>query len=419
TPCRRAGDRDPRRGAGRREGPAPRAACPRGDGAGAPVRGARPPAVRVRAGPGPRRARARHPGPVLGRGAVLVGARAAAELRRRGRGRHPRRAAAVGHGARRDLPREGRRAGRAARGAGGRARRRGRGLLRRPTGARPAAALRGRDGHAGHGRGRLRLRGAVRSPAESGHTIADAAAPPARSCADLSHARLRGWSRGPCWGRVVLGRAPRRVRHPVPRPRSVPVPPPAGGCMSTPPNRSGHAPPVASGPESTSSTGTRVLGAAALVGLALSVVYGLFVSPPDAQLGETIRMIYTHVPTVSVAYVAFIVTAVSSAMYLWKRTEFWDLLGASSAEIGVVFFVLTILNGALWGKTTWGVFWRWEPRLTTSAVLLLMYIGYLAVRAVPADTRVRATRCAIVGLVAVVNIPIVHKAVDWWRGLHQ
>ena len=189
--------------------------------------------------------------------------------------------------------------------------------------------------------------------------------------------------------------------------------------MSTPPNRSGHAPPVASGPESTSSTGTRVLGAAALVGLALSVVYGLFVSPPDAQLGETIRMIYTHVPTVSVAYVAFVVTAVSSAMYLWKRTEFWDLLGASSAEIGVVFFVLTILNGALWGKTTWGVFWRWEPRLTTSAVLLLMYIGYLAVRAVPADTRVRATRCAIVGLVAVVNIPIVHKAVDWWRGLHQ
>lgn len=170
---------------------------------------------------------------------------------------------------------------------------------------------------------------------------------------------------------------------------------------------------------STASAGTRVLGAAALVGIALSIVYGLIVSPPDAQLGETIRMIYTHVPTVSVAYVAFVITAVSSAMYLWKRTEFWDLLGASSAEIGVIFFVLTIVNGALWGKTTWGVFWRWEPRLTTSAVLLLMYIGYLAVRAIPADARTRATRCAVIGLVAVVNIPIVHKAVDWWRGLHQ
>jgi len=162
-----------------------------------------------------------------------------------------------------------------------------------------------------------------------------------------------------------------------------------------------------------------VLGGAALVGLALTIVYGLFISPPDAQLGETIRIIYMHVPTVVVAYVSFIITAVSSAMYLWKRTEFWDLLGSSAAEIGVVFFAVTIVDGALWGKITWGVFWRWEPRLTTSAVLLLMYIGYLAVRAIPADTRTRATRSAVIGLVAVVNVPIVHKAVDWWRGLHQ
>lgn len=173
------------------------------------------------------------------------------------------------------------------------------------------------------------------------------------------------------------------------------------------------------GHPSTSSRGTRVLGAAALVAIAVSIAYGLFISEPDAQLGETIRIIYMHVPTVMAAYVAFIITAVSSAMYLWKRSEFWDLLGASSAEIGVLFFAVTIVDGALWGKVTWGVFWRWEPRLTTSAVLLLMYIGYLAVRAIPADARTRATRCAVIGLVAVVNIPIVHKAVDWWRGLHQ
>jgi len=173
------------------------------------------------------------------------------------------------------------------------------------------------------------------------------------------------------------------------------------------------------GPRGTGSRGTKVLGGAALVGLALTIVYGLFISPPDAQLGETIRIIYMHVPTVVVAYVSFIITAVSSAMYLWKRTEFWDLLGSSAAEIGVVFFAVTIVDGALWGKITWGVFWRWEPRLTTSAVLLLMYIGYLAVRAIPADTRTRATRSAVIGLVAVVNVPIVHKAVDWWRGLHQ
>lgn len=172
-------------------------------------------------------------------------------------------------------------------------------------------------------------------------------------------------------------------------------------------------------PSSTSSTGTKALGAVALVLLALTTVYGLIISPPDRLLAETIRIIYMHVPTVLAAYAAFIVTAVSSAMYLWKRTEFWDLLAASAAEIGVLFFSVTIVVGAFWGKITWGVFWRWEPRLTTSAVLLLMYIGYLAVRAVPADTRTRATRSAIIGLVAVVNIPIVHFAVDWWRGLHQ
>jgi len=172
-------------------------------------------------------------------------------------------------------------------------------------------------------------------------------------------------------------------------------------------------------PMGTGSTGTRALGSVAVVLLVLTIAYGLFISPPDRLLGETIRIIYMHVPTVLAAYAAFIVTAVSSAMYLWKRTEFWDLLGASAAEIGVLFFGVTIIVGAFWGKITWGVFWRWEPRLTTSAVLLLMYIGYLAVRAVPADTRTRATRCAIIGLVAVANIPIVHFAVDWWRGLHQ
>lgn len=177
--------------------------------------------------------------------------------------------------------------------------------------------------------------------------------------------------------------------------------------------------PGTNAPTGTGSRGTRVLGAAILVGVALSVAYGLFISPPDAQLGETIRIIYLHVPTVMAAYAAFIVTAVGSAMYLWKKTEGWDLIAASAAEIGVLFFAVTIIDGALWGKVTWGVFWRWEPRLTTSAVLLLMYIGYLVVRSIPADARTRATRCAVIGLVAVVNIPIVHKAVDWWRGLHQ
>lgn len=173
------------------------------------------------------------------------------------------------------------------------------------------------------------------------------------------------------------------------------------------------------GPASTSSRATRILGVTALAGTVALAVFGLLISPPDAELGETIRILYMHVPTVSAAYAAFVITAVASIAYLWKRTEFWDLLAASAAEIGVLFFALTILNGMLWGKITWGVFWRWEPRLTTTAVLLLTYLGYLAVRQVPNDPRTRGTVSAVIGIMAVVNIPITHKAVDWWRGLHQ
>ncbi|MFZ4667794.1 MAG: cytochrome c biogenesis protein CcsA [Microthrixaceae bacterium] len=172
-------------------------------------------------------------------------------------------------------------------------------------------------------------------------------------------------------------------------------------------------------PASTSSRGTRILGFAVLAGLVALVVFGVFISPPDAELGETIRILYMHVPTVSAAYVAFVVTAIASGMYLWRRSEFWDLLGASSAELGVLFFGLTIFNGMMWGKITWGVFWRWEPRLTTTTVLFLTYLGYLAVRQVPTNVRTRATVSAVIGILAVVNIPITHKAVDWWRGLHQ
>ncbi len=169
----------------------------------------------------------------------------------------------------------------------------------------------------------------------------------------------------------------------------------------------------------TSSTATRILGVLSIVGLIALVAFGLVISPADFELGETIRILYMHVPTVSVAYLAFIITGVGSVIYLWKRSEFWDLLAASAAEIGVLFFGLTIFNGMMWGKITWGVFWRWEPRLVTTTVLFITYIGYLVVRSIPTDTRTRGTVSAVIGIMAIVNIPITHKAVDWWRGLHQ
>ncbi|MEZ5269065.1 MAG: cytochrome c biogenesis protein CcsA [Microthrixaceae bacterium] len=169
----------------------------------------------------------------------------------------------------------------------------------------------------------------------------------------------------------------------------------------------------------TGSAVSRTLGTISVLGLVAVAVFGLVVSPPDRELGETIRILYMHVPTVSVAYLAFVITAVGSVVYLWKRSEFWDLLAASAAEIGVLFFALTIFDGMMWGKVTWGVFWRWEPRLGHHDGVDAHLRGYLVVRSIPTDRRTRGTLSAVIGIMAVVNIPITHKAVDWWRGLHQ
>jgi heme exporter protein C len=165
----------------------------------------------------------------------------------------------------------------------------------------------------------------------------------------------------------------------------------------------------------------RVLGVLALVALGALVVVGLFVAPPDEMQGDAQRLMYIHVPAAWLAYLAFGVTAVSSALYLWPRTRslVWDRVAGSSAELGVIFTGLTLLLGSMWGRPVWGVWWAWDARLVTTAVLFFLYLGYLALRKVPAALDVRAKRCAIAALIAFVDVPIVHFSVTWWRTLHQ
>ncbi len=179
-------------------------------------------------------------------------------------------------------------------------------------------------------------------------------------------------------------------------------------------------------PEGTASRGSRIYGTALVVALALFLVVALIASPadsgPDASenaMGELVRIMYVHVPVAIACYLAFFVTALASAMYLWKRTEGWDALAVASAEVGVVFTALTLVTGSIWGKIAWGTWWEWDARLTSTLLLLLVYIGYLALRSAVLDPQVRAKRAAIVGLLAFVNVPIVHYSVDWWRSLHQ
>ena len=106
-------------------------------------------------------------------------------------------------------------------------------------------------------------------------------------------------------------------------------------------------------------------------------------------------------------------------MVLWRKTEFWDLLAAASAEVGVVFTALTLITGSLWGHVAWGTWWEWDARLTSTALLLVLFVGYLALRRAITDPKVRARRAAIAGLIAFADVPIVHFSVDWWRSLHQ
>jgi heme exporter protein C len=165
---------------------------------------------------------------------------------------------------------------------------------------------------------------------------------------------------------------------------------------------------------------TRLLGGAALISLATTVALGLGLAPTEEQ-GVYVRMLAIHPPLAWAAYLSFGVTALASVLYLARRTRSikWDHLAGASAEVGVVFTALTLVTGSIWGRPTWGVWWVWDARLTLTALLLFLFLGYLALRRVAADPDTRAKRSAVAALLAVLVVPIDHFAVEWWRTLHQ
>ncbi len=173
----------------------------------------------------------------------------------------------------------------------------------------------------------------------------------------------------------------------------------------------------------TARTGERVLGVLAIVGLAVTAVMSLVVAPadrpPPVGQGDLYRIMYVHVPSAWLAYLCFGVVFVASIAYLKSGRSRWDRLAAASAEIGVVFTGLAIVLGSIWGKPAWGTWWTWDPRLTTTAILFLVYVGYLAVRKLSDNPRRRGRWAAVVGIVGFADVPIVHLSVTWWRGLHQ
>ena len=169
----------------------------------------------------------------------------------------------------------------------------------------------------------------------------------------------------------------------------------------------------------TGSAATRWLGLLTLLGTVVLLSFGLVFSEQDIVQGQAVRLFYLHVPAAICMYLGVGALGLGSAVWLRRRTEFWDHLAVAGAEVGALFTALTLVTGMLWGRPTWGVFWVWDARLTTTALLQVMLVGYLALRKLPGDATVRARRAAITGLVVVLDLPLIHYSVEWWRTLHQ
>ncbi len=146
---------------------------------------------------------------------------------------------------------------------------------------------------------------------------------------------------------------------------------------------------------------------------------GLFVAPAEAMMGDVGRILYAHVPTAWVALVIYLVAFISAIGALATGRWGWDAAVEASAEVGVVLNALLLIQGSLWAKPTWGIYWDWDPRLTTTAVMLIMFAVVLLLRRVVTDPTRRLTVTGVATICSFANVPIVYMSVKWWRTLHQ
>lgn len=161
------------------------------------------------------------------------------------------------------------------------------------------------------------------------------------------------------------------------------------------------------------------LGMFALLFFLVSQVVGIAASVPDREMGNLQKIMYVHVPAAWSAFIAFSIVFVGSVLYLWRRELRYDRVAGSAAEVGAVLTALTLALGMIWGKPTWGIWWTWDPRLTSTAILLMIYVGYLSLRSFTDDEERRARWSSAVGILGFINVPIVYMSVRWWRTLHQ
>jgi heme exporter protein C len=154
------------------------------------------------------------------------------------------------------------------------------------------------------------------------------------------------------------------------------------------------------------------------VGMVVAL-YLVFINAPEERvMGAAQRIFYFHVPIAMMTFLSVFVLLAASVGYLWTRKTAWDNLSRAATETGLVFCSLVLITGPIWAKPAWGVWWTWEARLTTTMLLWLLLVAALMVRSYAENRDLGGRLAAIVGIVAAVDVPIIYKAVDWWRGQH-
>jgi heme exporter protein C len=161
-----------------------------------------------------------------------------------------------------------------------------------------------------------------------------------------------------------------------------------------------------------------VLGTAAALLIGTGLALG-FAAPPDYQQGETVRIMFIHVPAAWVAMLSYGCLGAASFVFLVFRHALADAAAKAAAPLGAGFTAMALITGSLWGRPMWGAWWVWDARLTSVLVLFLLFVGYIGLRAAIDDEAKAGRAAAILALVGLINLPIVKFSVDWWNTLHQ
>lgn len=161
-----------------------------------------------------------------------------------------------------------------------------------------------------------------------------------------------------------------------------------------------------------------ILGIASIPAVIFALYMAFLWAPEERTLGPVQRIFYFHVGSAWNAYMAFFIVFVVSVLYLVRRRQDMDMVAVAAAEVGILFTILTLITGTFWARASWGVWWTFDPRLTTTAIMLFMYVAYLLVRAAADGEERRGRLGAIFGVVAFATVPLVHYSATWWRSMH-